>query len=256
MSMLVAGNSHLVGFKEAADARGAPFGYVPVPLCTNFEDAVKSGSGHFALETGWGNMKSAIGSKQVDLRYDFSQPERELTFVGMKLFGCFPIFGTLISPVMARLFPIWPCAGTGTIPAHRKYQIVSQSCLKQVFVAELGAAIAEYSWLFEKFDKVTWIPSPPPSEKFAESKFLPEHRWFIKSGLHAAYLSTFNECLERVNDSDPARSTGIRFVPHPMQCIDPETGFLRPEFARDPATPEDTHASAKYFQEVSALIAD
>jgi hypothetical protein len=248
MNTLVAGNSHIVGFREACETVGATFTYVPVPLCKNFEEVVLSGSGRFELDAGWKNMSSPIGSKRINLWYDFSQSSKKLIFVGMKLFGCYPRFGPLIFEKNKRPFLL--CLGNDNfnIPKHNKYLLISKSCLKQIFFSELVTGVANYSWLFQKFDKVYWVPSPPPSHQFAEIKFLREHKWLIKSGLHARYLSIFNECLDQVNKSDVARSAGVTFLRHPGDCIDPQTGFLLPEFSFD-RNLADIHASGKYYEQ-------
>lgn len=250
MNTLVAGNSHIVGFKAAAESVNADLTYIPIPLCQNFEEAVMSGSGCFELEAGWGNMRSTIGAKRIDVRYDFSKSSKKLILVGMKLFGCFPIFGPLIlREKINRRFLICPGSGHLSIPYNKKYQLVSESCLKQIFLTDLALSIANYSWLFEKFDKVCWIPSPPPSHQFAEVKFLQEHKWFIKSGLHARYHLIFNECLDQVNQSDVARSAGVTFLLHPGDYIDTQFGFLLPEFSFDQSNPADIHASGKYYEQ-------
>lgn len=249
MNTLVAGNSHIVGFKEAAESVGATLTYIPIPLCQNFEEAVMSGSGSFQLEAGWKNMSSSIGGRRVNLRYDFSQANKKLIFVGMKLFGCYPIFSPLISAKNERPFLICPGNGSLAIPGHRKYQLISEACLKQIFFSKLAADIADYSWLFEKFDRIYWVPSPPTSHQFAEVKFLREHLWFIKSGLHARYLLIFNECLDHINKTDVARSAGVTFLRHPGNCIDSQTGFLLPEYSFDRSSQEDIHASGKYYEE-------
>lgn len=249
MNTLVAGNSHMVGFKTAAESISATLTYIPIPLCQNFEEAVMSETGCFELGAGWGNMGSTIGAKHINVRYDFSKSSKKLIFVGMKLYGCFPIFLPLLSANNERSFFICPGSGSVAIPDHKKYQLVSESCLTQIFLNELIAGIANYSWLFEKFDKVWWVPSPPPSHQFAEVRFLREHNWYIRAGLQVRFLSIFNKCLDQVNKSDVARSAGVNFLRHPMNCIDPQTGFLLPEFSFNQSIPVDIHASGKYYEQ-------
>jgi len=246
-NILVAGNSHIIGFKSSIEEKNIiQPAFIPIPLCPNFEDIIKSESGNFELKQGWKNMKVEITKKSKYINYDFSIPERNLIFVGMRLFGAFPTLGTLFSAKNNNKFLICPNKNKISIPNHHKYMIVSKSCLKKILFNEILLSVKEHEWLFHKFHKVYWIPSPSPNYFFINNRLLPEHHWYINSGLHYHLLLIFNETLELVNKTSYMKSNHICIMKHPINSFNPKTGFLLPEYSFAPNIP-DIHASNKHY---------
>lgn len=255
MSLLVVGNSHIVGLRDALHERGEAV-YVPVPLCPGFETAIQDGSGRFRISAGWKNMRSPIGAQEQEVHFDFARRERRLVVVGMKVFGCFPLFLPLIAQSQPRRFLICLEGSAAKVPVNERYQLVSESCLRQAFADQLAALIDAHSWMAERFDSTRWIPSPPPPAAFGHARFLPQHRWFIRSGLFRTTVRLFNEAIASVNESPAAQRLDFRFLQHPLEALDTRTGFLSNALAHDPARAADIHATASYYETyVAALTA-
>lgn len=256
MNLLVVGNSHIVGLKHATELTGLTLPYVPVPLCQNFEEAITSGQGNFQVDPLWKNMSAGQERSGTNVFYDLSRSKEEgvLIIVGMKVFGCWPIFGPLIAKKNSKSFYICAYNYPRQIPFNNKLRLLSRSCLTRYFAGWLTSNLNNFSWLLNHFHKVYWIPSPPPYDLFAREKFLDEYKWYITSGLHRTFVTVFNESVELVNDSSHARALNVTFLPHALDCIDANTGFLLQKHAFAPQVPDDIHASKSYYESYVTML--
>jgi hypothetical protein len=255
---LVVGNSHVIGFKHAAEARELAWPYVPIPLCTNFREAVEGGTGRFELSPLWRNMAPSSEHRTPStVHYDISNAPQDglLIIVGERLFGCFPIFRPLIIEEETGRFTFCAEGVDAPVPGRAKYQLVSRPCLELCFLNQLHEMAAAYGWLLRRFRRSVWIPSPPPSAGFASSKFLPRHHWYITSGHHRVYVSIFNQCVLKANESADVAPSSLKFFTHRMDCID-ENGFLQDVYRYAPNLAQDIHASGQYYDAHVAELAE
>jgi hypothetical protein len=248
MKTLVVGNSHIVGLRSAIMGTKKQLTYVPSPLCSNFEEAVVSGHGQFKINAGWNIMSSDLSQESTTVTYNLSQRDTKLVMVGMKLFSAYPIFTPLIMLNSDRKFIICIKDINKSIPYHKNYQLVSESCLRHIIKDTLYMAVKNYYWLLKNFQKAFWIPAPPTQPGFAREKFREEHKWIIESGAQATYLRICNECIEETNKLK-ILPLDITFLKFPQNGIDDNTGFLLESYAFKPRT-SDIHASSKYYDQI------
>ena len=257
MRPLVIGNSHIVGFKRAAELDGQQWATVPTPLCPNFEQVIRERQGVFELDPWWRNMRQASHEERKSIvRYPLETAAEDgmLVIVGEKLFGCFPIFGALLAAKKGGAFPIWPGPHVFNVPYDDQYILVSRSCLKEALVAQIRAAAESFHWLISSFKMTFWIPSPPPPQAFVSAKLPEHHHWYANSELHRHYLDLFNECLIEVNSQAEIKKLGLTFLGHPKKHIQ-SSGFLTEQCEYAPKIPEDIHANEIYYAEYIPQIA-
>lgn len=250
MKPLIVGNSHGVGFKKACDVYGINVPYIPIPLCKNFKKSILENT-PFLIEPLWKNMREEnMKETSTKVVYDMHDAWEHgiLIMVGNLLFGALgTIFLPLIKPNDNRIMaisieglPFSPCFTC----MDEKFSFVSKKFLIDSFVGITLNMIEDYKYIFQKFKKIFWIPSPPLAFKYIRSN-AQNYISYFATGIYYNYVDAFLQHISIINRAEFSKNLNLELLPFPENSF-LKNGFLKENFCYS-QSPADIHANYSYY---------